>query len=97
MVVYIFDDDAQAAFIRAHDELCTRKISIPDDVDRRGILSKARGQLARIAMILHCLEQALEHPLMNPSDEISIGSEWNPIITETTVTKAEIILSLIHI
>lgn len=75
MIVYNFDDDAQAAFIRAHDKLCTHKISIPDDVDRRGILSKARGQLARIAMILHCLEQALEHPLMNLSDEISIESE----------------------
>ena len=43
MVVYSFDDDAQAAFIRAHDELCTRKISIPDDDDCRGILSKAKG------------------------------------------------------
>ena len=74
LVVYNFDDDAQAAFIRAHDEFCTRKISIPDE-GRRGILSKVRGQLARIAMILHCLEQALEHPLMNPSDEISIESE----------------------
>ena len=54
MIEYRFDDAAQAAFIRAHDELCTRKISIPnDDEDRRGILSKARGQRARMAMIIH--------------------------------------------
>ena len=63
MIVYRFDDAAQVAFITAHDELCSRKISIPDDEDRRGILSKARGQLARIAMILHSLEQAVEHTM----------------------------------
>lgn len=32
---------------------------IEDDEDRRGILSKAKGQLARLAMVLHCLEKAL--------------------------------------
>ena len=67
MIDYRFDDAAQAAFLRAHDELCTRKISIPDDEDRRGILSKARGQLARMAMIIHSLEQAVERP-MNASE-----------------------------
>ena len=89
MVVYTFDDDAQAAFIRAHDDLCSRKISIPDDEDHRGILSKARGQLA---MILHCLEQAVEYP-MNENEEME--SEWNAIIREASVTKAEVIMTFI--
>ena len=94
MVVYHFDDNAQAAFITAHDNLCTRKISIPDDEDRRGILSKARGQLARIAMILHCLEEAVEHP-MNESEPSDEESNWYPVITETSVIKAEMIMKFI--
>ena len=97
MVVYRFDNNAQAAFIRAHDELCSRKISIPDDEDHRGILSKARGQLARIAMILHSLEQAIEQPMNEScsSGESSTESEWNAIITETLVMKAEMVMKLI--
>lgn len=58
MVVYNFDDCAQAAFISAHDD----KILITDDEDRRG---KARGQLARIAMVIHSLEQAIAKAMTN--------------------------------
>lgn len=94
MIVYTFDGEAQAAFIRAHDELCSRKISIPDDEDRRGILSKARGQLARIAMILHSLEQAVE---LSMNDSCSSGeeSEWNAVVAATSVKRAEEVMKFI--
>ena len=94
MIVYTFDREAQAAFIRAHDELCSRKISIPDDEDRRGILTKARGQLARIAMILHSLEQAVE---LSMNDSCSSGeeSEWNAVVAATSVKRAEEVMKFI--
>lgn len=44
-VCYTFNEEAQCKFISFHDELCTRKLGIVDDEDRRGILSKAKGQL----------------------------------------------------
>ena len=97
MIEYRFDD---AAFIRAHDELCTCKISIPDDEDRRGILSKARGQLVRMAMIIHLLEQAVKHP-MNASEICSSGKslpteiQWNATIKEDSVIKVEVITKYI--
>ena len=34
LITYTFNAAAQAAFIKAHDQLCTRKIQIPDDEDR---------------------------------------------------------------
>ena len=40
-------------FIVAYDELCEHKQAIPDDEDRRDVFSKAKGQLARLALILH--------------------------------------------
>ena len=77
----------------------SHKISIPNDEDCRNILSKARGQLARIAMILHSLEQAVEHPMNEScsSGESSTESEfkWNATIKETSVTKAEVVMKFI--
>ncbi len=70
--VYTFDSRGQQTFIDFHDSLCERKLSIVDDEDRRGIVSKAKGQCARLAMILCCLEHAVStciedevyHPLI---------------------------------
>ena len=45
-------------FKRQHDILVEQKESTNDE-DVQGILSKARGYMARTAMILHCLEQAI--------------------------------------
>ena len=100
MIVYRFDDAAQVAFITAHDELCSWKISIPDDEDRRGILSKARGQLARIAMILHSLEQAVEHTMNEScssghSESSTESVEWNATILKNSVLKAEVVMKFI--
>ena len=92
MATYTFDDAAQAAFIEAHDKLCTRKLQIPDDEDRRGILSKARGQLARIAMIIHALEQAIQTPINEDCPNIA---DWNTTVEENSVKKAETIITYI--
>lgn len=85
MVHYTFDEDGKQAFIVAHDELCERKLAIPDDEDKRGVLSKAKGQLARLAMILHSLMIAL-------ADE----TEWSTIVTKEDVDHAKVIIDFMH-
>ena len=59
-VRYTFNFIAQLDFIAVHDGRSSRKLTIIDDEDRRGVLSKAKGQFARFAMIIHCLEEAIE-------------------------------------
>lgn len=59
-VTYTFDQLAMENFIKFHDELSDRKLSIKDDEDRRGILSKAKGQLARLAMVVHAIDRAVK-------------------------------------
>ena len=53
------DGDAYAAFRTAHDKLVDKKMSTSNE-DLQGIYSKARGYIARLAMILDCLEQAVQ-------------------------------------
>ena len=84
MVQYTFEENGKQAFIVAHDELCDRKRAIQDDEDRRGALSKAKGQLARLAMILHVLQMAL------------VGApEWDPMVTKEDVDCAKVIIDFI--
>ncbi len=85
-VVYSFDQQAQDAFEKMHDDLCEKKEAIIDDENRRGILSKAKGQLARIAMVIHSIQNTLD---------IDSDGEWNAIIDEASVQKAKIILDYI--
>ena len=82
---YMFDGEAMDAFIKVHDSLGERKVNIADDENRRGILSKSKGQCARIAMILHVLESALCYE----------GEPWNTVIPKSAVDKAEHILNYI--
>ncbi len=72
-----------------HDKLSTRKIDIADDEDRRGILSKAKGQLARLAMIIHCLEQSVDLVMTQSS------REWESEINESSVSKATVVMDYI--
>ena len=51
MVYYTFEKDGRGAYIQSHNELCDRKLDIPDDEYGRDVLSKDKGQLARVAMI----------------------------------------------
>ena len=80
-VIYTFDAEGRTAFITAHDELCDRKCSIPDDEDRRGIISKFKGILARIAMVLHTLETGID----KITNQDGSDQEW-----DTTVTKEHV-------
>ena len=84
MVHYSFDESGKQPFIVAHDELCECKQAIPDDDDRRGVLSKAKGQLARVAMILHSLRIALD-------DE----PEWDKMVTKEDVDHVKVTIDFI--
>ena len=42
-----------------HDELKRRKLAITHDENRRGIIAKAIGQMARVCMIVHVLDNAV--------------------------------------
>jgi hypothetical protein len=55
---YGFSANAMKEFIAYHDELNERKRTTSDS-DLRGMLSKAKGQMVRIAMILHAAHHSL--------------------------------------
>ena len=87
-IVYEFDASAQSIFIEFHDDLSERKLAIVDDENRRGILSKAKGQLARIAMVIHSIESALE----SVSYE---DSQWRSQISVDSLETAKVIMDYI--
>lgn len=83
MVQYTFEEDGKQAFIVAHNELCDRKKAIQDDEDRwgGGVLSKAKGQLARLVMI---------------SQMALVGApEWDSMVTKEDVDCAKVIIDFI--
>jgi hypothetical protein len=84
-VNYTFNGAAKLVFIEAHDDLCVRKSHIQDDEDRRGILSKGKGQLVRLAMVIHALEQAISHAMLGETT-------WSDKIDEITISKAKNVL-----
>lgn len=88
-VCYKLSDSAFESFIVYPDQLCMRKQSIVDDEERRGILSKVKGQYSRLAMVFHALHQALSlaNTLQNEGrqDAASVQDaceEWSTIIAE---------------
>ena len=87
-VVYTMSDEAKNMFIVIHDELCDKKIAIVDDEDRRGIISKAKGQVARLAMVIHCIEQAI----INYS---FTEATWKSEIQESSMKQARIVINYI--
>ena len=89
-ITYTFDDAAKSVFIQAHDDLCTRKTSIEDDEDRRGILSKGKGQVVRLALVIHSLEQAV-------FGTIERDFTWKNEIDDITVHKAKVIMDFLKI
>lgn len=80
------DVNAQRKFIEMHDELSDRKQNIIDDEDRRGILSKSKGQLARLAMVIHSIEEAITS---------SEDRYWSPTIKECSLQKAKTVMDYI--
>ena len=55
---YTLAEEALAAFTTVHDNFVSQKMRVKDE-NAQGILAKARGYLARVAMVLHALEQAV--------------------------------------
>jgi len=55
---YLLSEGAKEAFNAYHDTLNERKREVSDS-DIRGMLSKAKGQTVRIALVLHSLHHAL--------------------------------------
>ena len=64
-VVYTQEGDAYTEYRSTHDLLVNEKLRSTNE-DVQGILSKARGYCARIAMVIHSLEQALENISQQP-------------------------------
>jgi hypothetical protein len=87
-VHYSLSNEAQVEFITIHDELSERKLAIKDDEDRRGILSKAKGQLARLAMVIQGLNESFMK--CNDCDHI-----WEYKISKESLLQAKNILDYI--
>ncbi len=64
-------------------------MAIPDDDNRRGILSKSKGQCARIAMVLHALEIALDD---DENEDEAAPISWSTIVSKRSVERANVIL-----
>lgn len=58
-IQYTLQGEAYSAYRDIHDKLVRQKLHSKHE-NAQGILSKARGYCARIAMVIHCLEQALQ-------------------------------------
>ncbi len=79
---------AYEAYRKAHDRLVDQKIATRNEA-LQGIYVKARGYLARLAMILHALEQAIQS---NSSGEEEETLVWDTQVTESSVLAAEAII-----
>ena len=86
--VYTLENEAYEAYKGIHDELVKMKLKTHNE-NAQGILSKARGYAARIAMIVHALEQALDRITTDstPSDY------WMTTVTKMAVKAAGVIIS----
>ena len=83
-IIYTFTPGGMEAFRNFHDDIVAKRAAVPFDENRRGILSKATGQLARIALVAHALEQAaavVDHASAHTSS-------WSFAITNDTVEHA---------
>ena len=87
--VYKFSEQALEIFRQQHDEYIRRKQAIPDDEQRRGVLSKAVGQLARISGVLFGLEQAFQ---VAESGEEDFNTNWEFEIDEEACKKGVTIM-----
>lgn len=83
-IIYTLSEDGMSVFTSFHDDIVLRRQSIPDDENRRGVLSKAKGQLATNALALHSLEQAVH--MVHCQNTIT-PQEWSFNIDEQTVIR----------
>ena len=83
---YVLSGDALDAYREYHDQLVRRQ-SRQVDGNIQGILSKARGYTARLAMILFALEQTLTHIIEGECD-VCPNTFWSFDITCSCTTAA---------
>ena len=57
-LIYTLENESYTAFRDIHDRLVEEKLKSTNE-NAQGILSKARGYVARIALVIHCLELSL--------------------------------------
>ena len=87
---YILDDDALIEFEKYHDNLVRRQ-SLQHNENVQGILSKARGYVARLSMVLYVLEKSLEKILEGENPECP-STTWSVTITADCVSAAASIM-----
>ena len=86
--VYHLSAEETSVFKQFHDDIVVRRQQVPNDENRRGVLSKTKGQQARIALSLHCLEQVIEHSV-TPEPDV----EWSYSISEDTMHRTIFLLN----
>ena len=91
---YCFTAAGLDSFKLYHDILVDQKAAT-DDEDVQGVLSKARGYIARTAMVLHCLEQAVERQVLTSTEDSERGGvdDWELCIGPHTVSAAAKIIN----
>ena len=91
---YCFTAAGLDSFNIHHDILVDEK-AVTDDEDVLGVLSKARGHIARTAMVLHCLEQAVERQVQASTGDSERGGvdDWGLCIGPHTVSAAAKIIN----
>ena len=87
---YTFDDDALIEFQRYHDNLVLRQ-SRQTNENLQGILSKARGYVARLLMVLFVLQQSLEKVLDGENPQCP-ATTWSVTISADCVSAAASIM-----
>ena len=80
---YIFGKDAMKSFIEYHDALNKRKKSILDN-DMQGVLSKAKGQSAHLAAILHVADHCIKSALVNLEESNRLPLEGEDSMNRST-------------
>ena len=87
---YTFGQEGQAKFEEYHDELKRRELAIPDDENRRGIIAKAIGQMARVRMILHVLDFAVEEAFKETGENQDLSTRQIPKMSSENTARAAI-------
>lgn len=89
LVEYSLEGDAYTTFQETHDHLVTQKLKTSNE-NAQGILSKVRGYCARIAMVIHSLEQSLQCASLSPDD---LQPDWKHRVTLKSVQAASEIVN----
>lgn len=84
--LYTLQDSAYRAYKSIHDDLVNEKLKWQDE-KAQGILSKARGYVARICMIVHTALNKI-----TPREDSSDASPWETSVSTSAVTAAGLII-----